>query len=116
MFAFASSWNMYSLPVRLAGSPVQRSFASTPKRTPRAGQERIFGLQNERLRVQLLPGSPRRTVHLASAALDACKRVQDNLAAEILDGFQADFFLLEIEVRNLSELRRFEKHGDRREH
>ena len=33
MFAFASSWNMYSLPVRLAGSPVQRSFDSTPKRT-----------------------------------------------------------------------------------
>ena len=33
MFAVASSWNMYSLPVRLAGSPVHRSFDSTPKRT-----------------------------------------------------------------------------------
>src|SRR5262249_19513042 len=33
MFAFASSWYMYSLPVRLAGSPLQRSFASTPNLT-----------------------------------------------------------------------------------
>ena len=36
MFAVASSWNRYSLPVRLAGSPVHRSFASTPNVTPRA--------------------------------------------------------------------------------
>ena len=34
MFAFASSWNMYSLPVRLAGSPLHRSFDSTPNVTP----------------------------------------------------------------------------------
>ena len=35
MLACASSWYTYSLPVRLAGSPVQRSFSSTPKVTPR---------------------------------------------------------------------------------
>ena len=33
MLPFASSWNMYSLPVRFAGSPVQRSFDSTPNLT-----------------------------------------------------------------------------------
>ena len=34
MLAAASSWYMYSLPVRFAGSPVQRSFDSTPNVTP----------------------------------------------------------------------------------
>src|SRR5258708_28919726 len=34
MFALASSWYMYSLPVRLAGSPVHFSFDSTPNFTP----------------------------------------------------------------------------------
>ena len=33
MLPVASSWYMYSLPVRLAGSPVQRSFDSTPNFT-----------------------------------------------------------------------------------
>ena len=36
MFAVASSWNMYSLPVRFARSPVHRSFDSTPNVTPLA--------------------------------------------------------------------------------
>ena len=35
----ASSWNMYSLPVRLAGSPVQRSFDRTPNLTPARAQD-----------------------------------------------------------------------------
>ena len=34
MLALASSWNMYSLPVRLAGSPLHFSFDSTPNFTP----------------------------------------------------------------------------------
>src|SRR3954447_23779649 len=34
MFAFASSWNMYSLPVRFAGSPLHFSFDNTPNFTP----------------------------------------------------------------------------------
>src|SRR4249920_1763079 len=34
MLVFASSWNMYSLPVRLAGSPLHFSFDSTPNLTP----------------------------------------------------------------------------------
>ena len=39
MFAVASSWNMYSFPVRFAGSPVHRSFASTPKRDAARAQD-----------------------------------------------------------------------------
>ena len=39
MFRVASSWNMYSLPVRLATSPVHRSFDSTPNRTWRSAQD-----------------------------------------------------------------------------
>ena len=35
-FDVASSWNRYSLPVRLATSPLHFSLASTPKRTPLA--------------------------------------------------------------------------------
>src|SRR5882724_2283000 len=34
MLALASSWYMYSLPVRLAGSPVHFSFDRTPNFTP----------------------------------------------------------------------------------
>ena len=47
MFAFASSWNMYSLPVRLAGSPLHCSFASTPKLT-------LLGAQDLEQRAQRL--------------------------------------------------------------
>ena len=39
-----------------------------------------------------------------------------HLAAEILDGLEPDLFLLEIEVRHVAELRRFQEHGDRRQH
>ena len=39
MFARASSWNWYSLPVRFATSPVHRSLASTPKVTPLRAQD-----------------------------------------------------------------------------
>src|SRR4029077_18074963 len=34
MLALASSWNMYSFPVRFAGSPLHFSFDSTPNFTP----------------------------------------------------------------------------------
>ena len=49
-----------------------------------AREQRLLRLQDDRLRVQLLAGAPRRTVHLAAAALDARERVEHRLAAEIL--------------------------------
>jgi hypothetical protein len=51
----------------------------------------------------------------AAAALDAGERVEHALAAEILHGLEADLFLLEIEVRQVPELRRLQEHGDRRQ-
>ena len=69
----------------------------------------VFGLSS-------LPGAPRRTVHLAAAALDAGERVEHDLAAEILHRLEADLLLLEIEIRQVAELRRLQEHGDRRQH
>ena len=63
-----------------------------------------------------LPGAPRRTVHLAAAALDAGERVEHDLAAEILHRLEADLLLLEVEVRQVAELGRLQEHRDRRQH
>src|SRR5262249_2613026 len=79
-------------------------------------EQRLLRLEDDLLRVELLAGTPRRAVHLAAAALDACERVEHHLAAEILDRFEPDLFLLEIEVGQVAELRRLEEHRDRRQH
>ena len=62
----------------------------------------VFGLSS-------LPGAPGRTIHLAASALDAGERVEHDLAAEVLDRFEADLLLLEVEVRQRAELGRLEE-------
>src|SRR6185436_9446708 len=79
-------------------------------------QQRVLGLKNDLLRVQLLPGAPRRAVHLAAAAFDASEGIEHGLAADILQRLEADFLFLEIEIRHGAELGRFQEDGDRREH
>src|SRR5258706_488565 len=66
-----------------------------------AGQQRVLRLENDLLRVQFLARAPRRAVHLAAPALDACKRVEDALAPEIFQRLETDLFLLEVQVRQV---------------
>src|SRR5439155_5082335 len=68
------------------------------------------------LRVQLLAGAKRRTIHLASSTLDARERVEDRFLRQILHGLETDFFFLEIEIRHAPELDRFQEHRDGRQH
>src|SRR6185436_10960081 len=70
-----------------------------------ARQQGVLRLQDDRFRVQLLAGAPRRAVHLTASALDARERVEHRLAAEILQRLEADLFLFEIEIRQVAELR-----------
>src|SRR4029079_2285317 len=72
---------------------------------PLTREQRLLRLQDDGFRIELLPRAPRRAVHLTAAALDARERVEHNLAAEILHRLEADLFLLEIEIRQITELR-----------
>ena len=85
-------------------------------RLPWAVEKRVLCLQDERLRVELLPRAPRRAVDLAASALDACKRVEHRLAAEILHRLEPDLLLVEVEVWDVAELWRPQQDGDRRKH
>src|SRR5689334_16499161 len=68
-------------------------------------QQRVLRAEHDCLRVQLLAGAPRRAVHLAPSALDARERIEAHLAAEIFDRLEADLLLLEIQIRQVAELR-----------
>src|SRR5439155_24788613 len=83
---------------------------------PLAGEQRFLCLQDNRLRIQLLARTPRRAVHLTPPAFDAGEGVEHHLAAEILHRLEADFLLVEIEVRQVAELRRLEEDSYRRQH
>src|SRR5258708_5910956 len=63
------------------------------------GKQGVLRLQDDRLRVELFPGSPGRAIHLTSSALNAREGVEDALATEILQGLEADLLFLEIKVR-----------------
>src|SRR5207249_8347348 len=79
-----------------------------------AGEQGELCPKYQLLRVQLLAGAKRRTIHLTSSTLDARERVENRLLRQILHGLEADFFFLEIEIRHASELDRFQKHRDGR--
>src|SRR5262249_42444516 len=78
-----------------------------------ASEERVLRAQDDRLRVELLAGAPRRTVHLAASALDAREGVEPHLGAEILHRLEPDLLFLEIEVRQVAQLRRLQEHSER---
>ena len=81
-----------------------------------AGEQRDLVLQDQRLRIEPLPGRVGRAVHLAPAALDARERVEHLLLLEVPDRLEADLLLLEVEVPHVAERRRLEEDGDRRQH
>src|SRR5262245_19831724 len=79
-------------------------------------QQGVLRLKNDLLGVQLLPGAPRRAVHLAASALHARERIEHALAADIFQRLEANLLFLQIKIRDGAKLRGFQEDRDRREY